>query len=134
TASALALTIAIVAALHDTRAFRRLQAMLAPLLATPHAGIAIGLAFLIAPSGWIARALAPLAGWERPPDWSLPQDRWGLGFVAGLVVKEVPYLLLMIMAALNQIPWRAQATVARTLGYRASTAWLKVVAPQVLPQ
>src|SRR5258706_15874038 len=51
TATALALTIVIVAALHDTRAFRRIQALLAPLLATPHAGIAIGLAFLIAPSG-----------------------------------------------------------------------------------
>jgi putative thiamine transport system permease protein len=134
TAAALALTIVIVAALHDTRAFRRIQALLAPVLATPHAGIAIGLAFLIAPSGWIARALAPLAGWDRPPDWALPQDKWGFGLVAGLVVKEVPYLLLMTMAALNQIPWRAQATVARTLGYRAFAAWIKAVAPQVLPQ
>lgn len=134
TAVALGLTIVIVAALHDTRAFRRAQALLAPLLATPHAAIAIGLAFLIAPSGWIARALAPLAGWERPPDWALPQDERGLGLICGLVVKEVPYLLLMTMAALNQIPWRAQTMVARTLGYRAFAAWIKAVAPQLLPQ
>jgi putative thiamine transport system permease protein len=42
--------------------------VLTPLLAAPHAAVAIGLAFVVAPSGWIARMLSPWAtGWETPP-------------------------------------------------------------------
>ena len=56
-----------------------LGAWLAPVLATPHAAIAIGLAFLIAPSGWIARALSPwLTGWTLPPDVATVGRRRGL--------------------------------------------------------
>lgn len=51
-----------------TRAFRLLERLLSPLLSVPHAAMAFGLAFLIAPSGWISRALSPwVTGWERPP-------------------------------------------------------------------
>ncbi len=134
TALALAGAVLIVAVLHDTRGFRRLHGLLAPLLATPHSSIAIGFAFLIAPSGWLARLAAPLAGWERPPDLPLPQDPWGVAFVIGLTIKELPYLLLMVMAALNQVPWRAQGAIARTLGYRPATFWLKTVLPQIYAQ
>ena len=30
-----------------------------PLLAVPHLALAVGLAFLIAPSGWLVRLIAP---------------------------------------------------------------------------
>ena len=134
TAFAFAGAMLVVAGLHDTRSFRRLQGLLAPLLATPHSSIAIGFAFLVAPSGWLARLAAPIAGWDRPPDIALPQDPWGAAFVAGLVVKELPYLLLMTLAALNQVPWRQQGAVARALGYRPATFWFKSVLPQVYGQ
>ena len=43
--------------------------MLPFLLAVPHLASAIGTAFLLAPSGWLARLASPwLTGWERPPD------------------------------------------------------------------
>ena len=47
------------ASLHDRPWMRRLGAWVAPILSTPHSAIALGLAFLLAPSGWIARALSP---------------------------------------------------------------------------
>ena len=47
------------------------QFIMVPVLAAPHAAIAIGLAFLIAPSGWLARWLSPwLTNWTLPPDWA----------------------------------------------------------------
>ena len=47
---------------------------------------AIGLAFLIAPSGWLLRLLSPWAtGFEAPPPWPTTQDPWGLGLIAVLV-------------------------------------------------
>ncbi|MBX9874708.1 MAG: ABC transporter permease, partial [Beijerinckiaceae bacterium] len=48
----LAGAVALVATLSGTRWFARVQAALTPLLASPHAAIALGLAFLLAPSGW----------------------------------------------------------------------------------
>ena len=73
TAASLALVIGFVAAGHGTRLFARLRRGLAPILAVPHVAIAIGIAFLIAPSGWAARLVSPWAtGWHLPPDYQLP--------------------------------------------------------------
>ena len=54
--------------------------------AAPHAAMAIGTAFLIAPSGWIARILRPWAtGWTLPPDLATVQDRLGVALILGLM-------------------------------------------------
>lgn len=135
TALSFALVIGFCAAAHGTMLFRRMQAALSPMLATPHAALAIGLAFLIAPSGWIARILSPWAtGWERPPDWAIVGDPWGVALVLGLMLKEAPYLLLMTFAALNQVRAAEGLRVAAALGYGPAAAWLKVVLPQLYPQ
>ncbi len=108
--------------------------MLTPILAAPHAALAIGLAFLLAPSGWIARLLSPWAtGWDRPPDLATVNDRGGFALILGLLVKEVPFLILVMLAALSQIPARAQLAAGRSLGYGPGVVWLKVILPQVYP-
>lgn len=123
------------AAAHGTALFRRAQGMIAPLLATPHAALAIGFAFLAAPSGMGARLVSPwMTGWTRPPDIATVNDAAGLALIAGLVLKEVPYLLLVTLAALNQVRAVQVLRAARTLGYGPVTAWLKVVFPLVYPQ
>jgi putative thiamine transport system permease protein len=105
--------------------------LLAPFLAAPHAAIAIGLAFVIAPSGWIARALSPWAtGWETPPALATVNDAHGLALILGLMVKEVPFLLLVLLAALNQIPVRAHLAAGRAMGYGRGLVWVKVILPQ----
>lgn len=107
--------------------------LLAPYLAAPHAAMAIGLAFLLAPSGWIARLLAPLFGWDRPPDIASVNDSLGLALVAGLVAKEMPFLLLMLLSALSQVETRRLMAVGRSLGYGHGVAWIKAVMPVVWP-
>ena len=131
---ALAIVTLICATLHGTRAFRILQRALSPLLSVPHAAAAFGLAFLIAPSGLVARLLAPLAGWDRPPDVLIVQDPLGLALIAGLTIKEVPFLLLMSLAALSQVQPAQSLIVARALGYGPAAAWLKTVFPRVYMQ
>ena len=132
----LLLALALLAACHQTSWLRRVQRMLAPLLAIPHAALAFGLAFLIAPSGWLARWLSPWAtGWERPPDFAAfgPQDPWGASLILALVLKETPYLLFMGLAGLAQLPVDAWSAVARSLGYRPIAAFLKVILPSLYP-
>jgi len=120
---------------HGTRWFGRLRRLLSPLLSVPHVAIAIGFAFLIAPSGWIYRVLAALglaAG--LPPDLSTVQDRHGLALILGLILKEVPFLLLMMLVALGQVRVGESLTIARALGHSRSAAWQAIVLPQLYPQ
>ncbi len=107
--------------------------MLTPFLAAPHAAIAIGLAFVLSPSGWIARALALPFGWDRPPDIASVHDPLGLALILGLMVKEVPFLLLVILSALTQIPVRSHMATGRSLGYGRGWVWVKIILPQVWP-
>lgn len=130
-----ALSAAVCAVAHETALFRLAQCALPPLLATPHSALAIGFAFLVAPSGWLLRLVSPWpSGFERPPDWATVHDPCGVAMTLGLVLKEAPYLLLMTITALNQIPAAPTLRVSRALGYRRAMAWLTSVFPLIYPQ
>ncbi|MCE8036844.1 ABC transporter permease subunit [Halomonas sp. MCCC 1A11062] len=134
TAISLAVVLLFLAGVSGSRLDRWIRRLVAPLLSIPHAAAAFGLAFLIAPSGLLSRLVSPgLTGWERPPDVLIVQDPWGLSLMAGLIIKEIPFLLLMCLAALPQIDPERRVAMARSLGYRPTTAWLKVVAPSLYP-
>ncbi|MGM0984365.1 MAG: ABC transporter permease [Pseudomonadota bacterium] len=134
TAVSLAVVFLYLAAASGKRFDRWIRRLVSPLLSIPHAAAAFGLAFLIAPSGLIARIASPgLTGWERPPDLLIVQDPWGLSLIAGLVIKEIPFLLLMSLAALSQLDPERRVAMARSLGYRPTLAWWKVVAPSLYP-
>lgn len=135
TALSLGIVMLITAGWSGTRPFRAVEKALSPLLSVPHAAAAFGLAFLVAPSGWIARALSPWpSGWERPPDLLIVQDPAGLSLILGLVSKEVPFLMLMTLSALTQARSAQSLTVARALGYGRVTGWFKTVFPAVYRQ
>ncbi|HXV23451.1 MAG TPA: ABC transporter permease [Alphaproteobacteria bacterium] len=135
TALSFLIVVALAAHWHGTPWFSRIRRLVSPLLAVPHVAIAIGFAFLIAPSGWIYRLLAAtgLAG-PLPPDIPIVQDPHGIALILGLTLKEVPFLLLMMLVAMGQVPVRENLTVARILGHERSAAWLAVVLPQLYPQ
>ena len=114
----------------------RLLRGLPVMLATPHAALAIGFLFLLAPSGWLLRALSPwLTGFDSPPPWPTTQDPWGLGLIAALVIKEIPFLLWTAATQLQRDDvrqrWRAEHALAQTLGYPPRRAFWLVLWPQL---
>ena len=120
-------------------AWPRVVRLLGPMLAAPHAAFAIGLVFLIAPSGWLLRALSPWAtGFDAPPPWLTTQDPWGLGLIAVLALKEMPFLLWAALGHLQRpdVARRLQQElqVAQTLGFGPRTAWWRVAWPQMWPR
>lgn len=137
-ALALALTLVVVTQLHGTAAWARFTSWLSPMLSLPHAAFAIGVAWLIAPSGWLARALAPLFGWSSPPGWETVNDPRGLALVLVLVLKELPFLLWNVAALLARPEVAAtvarEVAVARTLGYTPRTWWWRIGWLQWLPR
>ena len=104
-------------------------------LATPHAAFAVGLGFVLAPSGFVLRLTnAFFATPDLPPTIATIQDPHGWALACALVIKEFPFLVLMLFAATNNAaPARALAA-AQALGYSAPVAWLKVALPLLWPQ
>lgn len=131
---ALLLAVAIAAALHGRPGERRLRALLPALLAVPHAAAAVGFAFLLAPSGLLARLAAPLLGLDRPPELATVQDPWALALTLALALREAPFLLLVILAAADRPGLDHQLAAARALGRGPVAAWLEIALPQLWPQ
>lgn len=101
-----------------TPGFARMRRMISPLLSVPHAAAAFGLAFLIAPSGMLMRLVSPwLTGLDRPPDLLIVNDPMALSMMAGLIVKEIPFLFLVTLAALPQTRHVETMRLGRSLGY-----------------
>ena len=135
TVLSLGVTAALLAATFGTRALGVVERLLSPLLAVPHVAAALGFVVLLAPSGLLLRLLSPWAtGVVLPPDLALVNDPAGISLMAALVVKEVPFLFLMALAALPQVKADARVAVARALGYGRMTAFLHAVWPLVYRQ
>ncbi|KEO59980.1 ABC transporter permease [Thioclava indica] len=107
---------------------------LTPLLAVPHAALAIGLAFLLAPSGWAARLISPWAtGWDLPPAFVTVGDPWGVTLILGLMLKEVPFLVLATLVAAGPRDIGGQMAAGRALGYPRGQVWRLMIWPQLYP-
>lgn len=122
------------ASFSGTRIFSVILNLIKPVLAMPHAAAAFALAFLLAPSGFLLRLLSPeVTGFTRPPDWLIINDPEGFALLVGLVAKEIPFLFLVLIAALPQADER-RAIVARNLGHGRVCSWLVAVFPLVYAQ
>ena len=134
TVISLGVTLIFVASYAGTPMLSRLQHLLSPLLAVPHAAAAFGLAFLIAPSGFLIRLVAPLLGIDRPPDVLIPHDPMGLTMIAGLVIKETPFLFLVTLAALPQVDLPAARRLAASFGYGRIAGFVYLLWPALYRQ
>jgi putative thiamine transport system permease protein len=113
----------------------RLRRLLGPLVAIPHSAIAVGLVFLLAPSGWLMRLISPsLTGLEQPPTWGLVPDPYGVTLILGLVAKELPFLLLLGLSALASIPVSRLLNLGAGLGYGRLASWIFLVLPLIYRQ
>ncbi|WP_237485514.1 ABC transporter permease [Vibrio hippocampi] len=140
---ALIITFFILQSCWHSNAWRKIEWLLSPMLAFPHVAFAIGFAFLFSPTGLVARLWQSSLGQSSFGQSLLGQvplgsesllihDAWGLGMIAMLVVKEVPFLLLMSIPILNQLNVSRSLIMAQSLGYSSYQAWWKVILPQWL--
>jgi putative thiamine transport system permease protein len=132
TTIALLLAIAIAAGVESRPVSRWLERLAAPLIAVPHLSIAVGAAFLLAPSGWLVRLAAVPLGLTTPPPFTYGAgyDLLVLGTV--LVLKEAPFLVAVLVAVAKDVEDRRTLALARSLGYGDLEARLKLLAPQWL--
>ncbi len=135
TAISVLIAAGVLAAGFGTKGWARLTRFLSPILSVPHAAAAYGLMVLVMPSGFVARLVSPeLTGWQTPPDILIPNDPWGLALIAGLVAKEVPFLLLLLIAAIGQTDASRNLHIASALGYGRLAGFFHVLWPQLYRQ
>jgi putative thiamine transport system permease protein len=112
----------------------KLQHHLAPLLSVPHAAFAVGVFFLLSPSGWLARCVALPLAWMNPPEWVTVQDPYALSLSLALAIKESWFLLWVLAAVLSESAVARHMHVARSLGYNSVQSWRQIVWPLLLPR
>jgi putative thiamine transport system permease protein len=116
----------------------KISAITGGMIALPHLAFAIGISFLIMPSGIFARCAAAVLGWGLPPQWVTTHDPFGFSLIAVLVLKETPFLVWVIANFLNREDVRnsfgGQRAAALSLGHGMCSIWLRVFVPQILPR
>ena len=106
---------------HLSRRFQSYEKYLAPLLSLPHLAIALGLVFLFSDGSLFF------------VDSGLP--RKGLStLILAIVIKEVPFFLLILGAIGRQLPIKYWLLQGNALGYQNYRCWWFLVFPALLKQ
>ena len=111
--------------------FKIINNLLLPVLTIPHASMAIGLLFLFQPSGFIMRLISPeISGWQFPQnEITLGNDTFII--IITLIVKEVPFLLLISLSALTQFNADEKISISRSFGYSKMQSWFYIIQPEI---
>jgi len=132
---AILLTAILLIGTYPSRFFNAIERVLAPILSVPHAAFAIGISYLITPSGWFIRGAESVFGWfPVPPLWTTFQDPWGVSLIITLALKEMPFLLFMSLAVLPSLNTSKALWLSKSMGNGARFAWLWLLLPQLYRQ
>ncbi len=126
--------LAVLAALSLRRSSGRVSAVVFQLPITiPHLVAAVGIALVVSQTGLGARLAAALGLIGEPREFpALLYDRYSIGIILTYVWKEVPFIALVVLAALRGVAGELEE-VARTLGASAWQRFWYVIFPVIAP-
>ena len=126
--------LALALALRDiARCNRLLNALLQVPIGIPHLVMAVALLHLITPSGLIARTAYAAGLVKVPLDFPVVvNDRYGFGIIIAYVLKETPFIALMVLGLLVRLGDEYHC-VARTLGASSWQRLRYVTLPMAAP-
>ena len=116
----------------NTKTYNYLKYFISPFLALPHITMAVGIIFLFSPSGLFFRLISPwLTGFERPPNFFIIPDEYGFFLILGLVLKEIPFFILISLSALEQLPTTKIFKIGKTLQHSCFSIWAMIIFPLI---
>ena len=116
----------------NTKTYNYLKYFISPFLALPHITMAVGIIFLFSPSGLFFRLISPwLTGFERPPNFFIIPDEYGFFLILGLVLKEIPFFILISLSALEQLPTKKIFKIGKTLQHSYFSIWAMIIFPLI---
>ena len=115
-----------------TRAYNYIKIIISPLIALPHITMAIGLIFLFSPSGLFFRLFSPwLTGFDRPPNFFIIPDEYGFFLILGLILKEIPFFILVSLSAMQQFSARQIFDLGKSLQNSNFSSWCILIFPLI---
>jgi putative spermidine/putrescine transport system permease protein len=126
--------LAVISALALRNSAGRLSAAIFQLPITiPHLVAAVGIALVVSQTGLGARVAAALGLIGEPSEFpALLYDRYSIGIILTYVWKEVPFITLVVLAALRGVAGELEE-VAQTLGANRWQRFWYVVFPVIAP-
>ena len=122
----------IILSIFRSRIYSFLKIIISPLLALPHVTMAIGLLFIFSPSGLFLRFFSPwLTGFERPPNIFIIPDDYGFFLILGLVLKEIPFFILVSISAIEQFSARKIFNLGKSLQHTTFSVWCFLLFPLI---
>ncbi len=113
-----------------TKFFNYIKIIISPLIALPHITMAIGLIFLLSPSGLLLRSVSPwLTGFDRPPNSYIFPDEYGFFLILGLILKEIPFLVLVSLSALREFSSSKFFDLGKSFQYSSFSTWFILIFP-----
>lgn len=101
------------------------------ILAIPHSAMALGALLFLGASGVVVRWGLSLSPEFGLPDYLFPRDRFGLGVLAVLVVKESVFLTLLAIPLAGRLPLDATWRLADEMGFNGWQGWRMLIWPQL---
>ncbi len=118
--------------LFKTRAYNYIKIIISPLIALPHITMAIGLIFLFSPSGLFFRLISPwLTGFDRPPNIFIMPDEYGFFLILGLILKEIPFFILVSLSALQEFSAKKIFDLGKSLQNSNFSSWCILIFPLI---
>ena len=115
-----------------TRGYNYIKIIISPLIALPHITMAIGLIFLFSPSGLFFRLFSPwLTGFDRPPNFFIIPDEYGFFLILGLILKEIPFFILVSLSAIQQFSARQIFDLGKSLQNSNFSSWCILIFPLI---
>ena len=113
-----------------TKFYNYIKIIISPLIALPHITMAIGLIFLLSPSGLLLRSISPwLTGFDRPPNSYIFPDEYGFFLILGLVLKEIPFLILISLSALREFSSMKFFDLGKSFQHTSFSTWFILIFP-----
>jgi putative thiamine transport system permease protein len=128
------LAFSIVQSCWHSRWWKKIENLLAPILALPHVAFAVGFAFLFSTSGFLARIAQLLNESTTFSDWDIIHNQYGLGLIFALTIKEIPFIIFMSIPIFKQLNVDKTVQIGQSLGYSRDQVWQKIIFPQWLPK
>ncbi len=100
----------------------------------PHVALAMGFAFLVAPSGIIFRVLSFFFGFKNPPNIQIIGDAFGISMCIVVFIKIIPFIVFVFLSVLHDYKIMSYITQARLMGHNIFSVWTFIVFPQILPK
>ena len=113
-----------------TKFYNYLKIIISPLIALPHITMAIALIFLLSPSGLLLRLVSPwLTGFDRPPNSYTFPDEYGFYLILGLMLKEIPFLILVSLSALREFSSTKFFDLGKSFQHSGFSTWFILIFP-----